>query len=195
MVELIICEKPNAALKVAEALADKVPKKKKINKVPYYELTHNGKKILVGCAVGHLFTLEQKAKKGWTYPVFDVEWKPIYKSKRHEFAKDYFETLAELAKEADEFTVATDYDEEGSVIGFNIIRYICNKKDGKRMKFSTLTKKELIESYENASKHLDFPQIEAGETRHKLDWLYGINLSRALTLAVKSTGKFKILSS
>ncbi len=195
MTDLIIAEKPNAAEKIAEALADKVPKKKKINKVPYYELTHNGKKILVGCAVGHLFTLEQKAKKGWTYPVFDVEWKPIYKSKRHEFAKDYFETLTELAKEADEFTVATDYDEEGSVIGFNVIRYICNKKDGKRMKFSTLTKKELIESYEKASKHLDFPQIEAGETRHILDWQYGINISRALTLAVKSTGKFKILSS
>ena len=63
------------------------------------------------------------------------------------------------------------------------------------MKFSTLTKKELVESYEKASKHLDFPQIEAGETRHILDWMYGINLSRALTLAVKTTGKFKILSS
>lgn len=195
MAELIIGEKPDASEKIAEALADTKPKKKLINKIPYYELTHKGKKILVGCAVGHLFTLEQKAKKGWTYPVFDVEWKPIYKTKRHEFAKAYFDTLSELAKQADEFTVATDFDEEGSVIGFNVIRYICNKKDGKRMKFSTLTKKELIESYEKASKHLDFPQIEAGETRHILDWMYGINLSRALTLAVKTTGKFKILSS
>src|SRR3989338_5238546 len=63
------------------------------------------------------------------------------------------------------------------------------------MKFSTLTKDELIESYETASLHLDFPQIESGETRHILDWLWGLNLSRALTLSVKnSLGMFKILS-
>src|SRR6185503_7870014 len=34
----------------------------------------------------------------------------------------------------------------------------------------------------------------AGETRHFLDWLYGINLSRALMSAIKRTGSFKILS-
>ncbi|MDP4012741.1 MAG: DNA topoisomerase I [Candidatus Nanoarchaeia archaeon] len=194
MVELLIAEKPSAMQKIAEALADTKPKKKFINKIAYYELEHKGKKILVGCAVGHLFGLEQKKKKGWTYPIFDVEWKPAYKSKKSAFSKPYFEALEELSKQADEFTVCTDYDEEGSVIGFNVIRYICNKKDGKRMKFSTLTKKELIESYENATKHLDFPQIEAGEARHILDWMYGINLSRALTLAIKQTGTFKIMS-
>ena len=45
-----------------------------------------------------------------------------------------------------------------------------------------------------ASKHLGFPQIESGETRHSLDWLWGLNLSRALTLSVKnSVGMFKLL--
>jgi len=197
MVELLIAEKPNAAEKIAEALADKKPVKRKINKIAYYELEHKGKKILVGCAVGHLFGLEEikgKKKKGWSYPVFDVEWKPAYLKKKSKFSKPYFDVLVELAKEADEFTVCTDYDEEGSVIGFNVVRFICNKKDANRMKFSTLTKNELIESYENKAKHLDFPQIEAGETRHILDWLYGINLSRALTLAIKATGAFKLMS-
>ena len=33
--------------------------------------------------------------------------------------------------------------------------------------------------------HLDFALVEAGLTRHEVDWLYGINLSRALTTAVK----------
>jgi DNA topoisomerase-1 len=93
--------------------------------------------------------------------------------------------------------VATDYDTEGSVIGFNILRFLAGLKDAYRMKFSTLTKDELIEAYNNMSKHLDFNQIEAGLTRHQLDWLWGINLTRALTLALKNyNGKgFSILSS
>src|SRR3990167_86841 len=60
---------------------------------------------------------------------------------------------------------------------------------------SSLTKDELVQSYEGAMKHLDFPQIEAGVTRHSLDWLWGINLSRALTLSVKNaTNTFSLLS-
>jgi DNA topoisomerase-1 len=56
------------------------------------------------------------------------------------------------------------------------------------MKYSTLTREELKESFFNLLPHLDFGLIEAGLVRHEVDWLYGINLSRALTLAVKNNG-------
>ncbi|MCD4666408.1 hypothetical protein K8R47_01200 [archaeon] len=195
MTELIICEKPSQALKIAEALADKKPKKKLYLKVPYYELKHKKKDIVVGCAVGHLFGLKEKSGKGWTYPTFNYEWIPTHLiSKQSQFSKKYLNTLKKLVKDSKEFTVACDYDLEGSVIGYNCIRFIAKKKNAKRMKFSTLTKKELVESYEKASKTLDFPQIESGETRHTLDWLYGINLTRALTLSIKAAGSFKVLS-
>jgi len=62
------------------------------------------------------------------------------------------------------------------------------------MKYSTLTKTELERSYENLMPELDWGQAYAGETRHILDWLYGINLSRALMSAIKTSGSFKILS-
>ena len=62
------------------------------------------------------------------------------------------------------------------------------------MKFSTLTEKELNKAYEEKSKQIDWGQAIAGETRHYLDWFYGINLSRALMNAIKSTGKFRIMS-
>ncbi len=62
------------------------------------------------------------------------------------------------------------------------------------MKFSTLTKSDLVEAYENKSPHLDWGQAHAGETRHFLDFFYGINLSRALTAAITQAGFFKILS-
>jgi len=196
MYELIIAEKPNASAMVAEALADGKPLKENFKGVPFYRVTHKGKDIVVGCAVGHLFGLAEKDKKpGFKYPVFDIEWIPTYEiSKAAGFAKKYFMALKKLAKDASSFTVACDYDVEGEVIGLNIIRYICNRNEAKRMKFSTLTKPDLIEAYANASPHLDWGQAEAGETRHFLDFFYGINISRALTSAIKSTGMFKILS-
>jgi DNA topoisomerase-1 len=193
--ELIISEKPNAAKRIAEALADSKTIKKAEKGVPYYELTHNKKDIVVACAVGHLYTVAEK-KKSFSYPSFDLEWKPTSEvSKTAAYSKKYLDVITKLAKKAKTFTVACDYDVEGEVIGFNCIKYACKQKDARRMKFSTLTKEDIIEAYKEASKHIDWGLAYAGETRHFLDWMYGINISRALTLAVKSTGSFKILSS
>ncbi len=194
MTELIITEKPSAANKIAYALGDKIPEKKYINKIPYYEI--KSKNILVGCAVGHLFSLTEKKKlKSLNYPSFDIEWKPNYEVKKKlDYSRKYLNALKTLSKKCNKFTVATDYDIEGEVIGLNIIRFICKKKDANRMKFSTLTVPDLKESYKNKLEHLDWGQAYAGETRHFLDWLYGINISRALMHAIKKAGYFKILS-
>ncbi len=195
MYELIVTEKPAAANKIAEALADGKAIKENYQGVPYYKVTHGKKDIVVACAVGHLYGLAERDKKGWTFPVFDVEWKPVADtSKNSAFTRKYLNLLKKLAKDAKEFTIATDYDQEGEVIGLNVLRYAFKKKDASRMKFSTLTKPDLIRSYENKLPHLDWGQAEAGETRHYLDWINGINYSRALTAAIKSVGSFKIMS-
>src|SRR3989338_8094196 len=195
MTELIITEKPSSAEKVAFALAEGKPVKKKNKQCSYYELKHNNKNILVTSAVGHLYGLTEKTKGNWGYPTFDIAWEPTYKtSKEAHYVKDYVDTISMLAAKADEFTIACDYDIEGEVIGLNVIRFACKKKDSNRMKFSTLTKGDLIEAYDKKSKHLDWGQANAGETRHKLDWFYGINLSRALTSSVKAAGSFKVMS-
>ncbi|MEK6848464.1 MAG: DNA topoisomerase I, partial [Nanoarchaeota archaeon] len=102
--------------------------------------------------------------------------------------------LEKVAKQAESFIVATDFDVEGEVIGWNIIRFICHQENAKRMKFSSLTKPELEESFNHPLQSIEFGQAIAGETRHFLDWFYGINLSRALMSAIKSAGAFKILS-
>jgi len=190
--ELIITEKPQAALKIANSLGDSV--QKSINNVPYHEVDRNGIKILVACAVGHLFTLKQKSSISENVPIFDLVWTPNYMSKKGDFTKKYYDTILKLVKNAKSLTIATDYDIEGEVIGMNVMRYICNQPDASRMKFSTLTKDELNKSYENKTPHIDWGQAIAGETRHYLDWFYGINLSRCLMNAIKKTGKFKIMS-
>jgi DNA topoisomerase I len=196
MTELIITEKPSAAKKVAEALADGKPTLKKNKQATYYELTHDKKEIIVTSAVGHLYGLAEKNKKGWNYPVFDIEWRASYKSSSDlKYIKNYIDNIAKLSKTVKEFTIACDYDVEGEVIGLNVVKYACKKKDANRMKFSTLTKPDLVKAYDNKLKHLDWGQAHAGETRHFLDWYYGINLSRALTASVKAAGSFKVMSS
>jgi len=195
MVELIIAEKPAAAKRIADALADKSPKKVMNGKIPYYTLKHNKKDIIVVSAAGHLFSLKQKSGKSFEFPVFDVEWKPSGEvNKASAFSKRYLDTIKKVSRSADSYTVATDYDIEGEVIGTNVIRHALKIKDASRMKFSTLTKPDLIKAYENKSSTLDWGQANAGLTRHKLDWYYGINTSRALTQSIKSIGRFKLLS-
>ena len=118
MTELIITEKPSSAEKVAYALADGKPVKKKNKQCTYFELKRGSKVILVTSAVGHLYGLVEKNKGGWTYPVFEIVWEASYKgSKELYYVKDYIDTIALLAAKAEEFTVACDYDVEGEVIG------------------------------------------------------------------------------
>jgi DNA topoisomerase-1 len=144
--------------------------------------------------VGHLFSLSQDVK-GSNYPIFEVSWKPNYEVRKRDFTRKYYAQLSKLIKRAGEIMVATDYDIEGEVIGYNIVRFIAHQKDAKRMKYSSLTKDELESAYKNASPTIDWGQAIAGETRHFIDWFYGINLSRALMNSIKTTGKFRIMSS
>jgi len=194
---LIIAEKPQAAKRIAEALADDKPKKIEKRGAYYYEFKRNGKPHICVPAVGHLFVLnEKKEKKGWTYPIFSYEWIPTFKRRGMIWVKKYYENIKELAEKADEFIDAADYDTEGEVLLYNILRFICDVKDAKRMIFSTLTKDELIESYENARPHISFDVLEAGLTRHELDFLWGLNTTRAMTLAMKKQFRgFQVISS
>jgi len=195
MYDLIITEKPSSAKKIVDALSDSKPIVEKKNGVGIWKISHNKKDVVVVSAVGHLYSLTEK-EKSFKYPSYDIEWKPAGDvDKKAAFSKKYLTVIKQLSKGAASFTVACDYDIEGEVIGLNIIRYACKQKDASRMKYSTLTKDDLIYSYEHKQPTIDWGQALAGETRHYLDWLYGINLSRALTLAIKKTGRFKIMSS
>ncbi|TXT56728.1 MAG: DNA topoisomerase 1 [Candidatus Thorarchaeota archaeon] len=194
---MIITEKPTAAKKIAEALDEKgSPKEVQKRKASYFECSRNNDILIVVYALGHLFELKQ-TEPGWKYPRLDTEWVPKYEViKKDKSSKPLINLMNKLAKDIDQFIVATDYDIEGSLIGYLSLVYACNAEPNKatRMIFSTLTKKDIVESYESPSS-LDFPMIDAGQVRHEVDWLYGINLTRALTLSVKNVaGWFKIIS-
>jgi len=186
---LVICEKPSASGKIAAALAQKRPAKKDLNGVPYYQFERDGKTFVVVPAIGHLYTLKN-TRPMRDYPIYDVEWVPLHKADRKaEHVAVFIEAIKKLAEDAEEFISACDFDIEGSVVAYNVLRFICGEESiarARRMKFSTLTAQDLERAYENLMPHLDFEVIEAGLTRHILDWYWGMNLSKALTAAVQT---------
>jgi len=195
---LIITEKPSAAKQIAAALDEQEKPIEIISKgVPYYTAYRKGH-ITVVPALGHLYAIKNKQKGKVDYPVFEYNWAPLYQTKRGATkSHNWLKTISELSKNAGAFVDGCDYDVEGSIIGFTILKYACNNKQevAKRMKYSTLTKEEIKNAYSMLLPKLDFKLIEAGLTRHEIDWLYGINLSRALTQAYKmSSGKYITLS-
>ena len=194
---MLITEKPTAAKKIAKALDDRnAPREIKKGKVSYFECTRGNSNLIVVYALGHLYELKQ-TEKGWTYPRFENEWVPKYEvEKKAVNIKPVISLITRLSKDTDGFVIATDYDIEGSLIGFLTLKYACkaNPEDAKRMRFSALTDLDLENAFQNMT-DLDFPMIESGQVRHEVDWLYGINLTRALTLSIKrAAGWFKVVS-
>lgn len=195
---LIVTEKPDAAKRIASALDIKEkPRKMEENKVPYY-VAMRDRKIVVVPALGHLYTVAPEKSGRNSYPVFSLLWAPRHVTEKGaRRVRVWLEVISKLAKNADMFIDACDYDIEGSVIGYNILKYACGNKEqtSKRMKYSTLTKEELEKSYVELQPHLDFALIEAGRTRHEVDWLFGVNLTRALTISTKNhSGKYATIS-
>jgi DNA topoisomerase-1 len=140
-----------------------------------------------------VYTLVEK-EKSRAYPVFDIEWVPSYTvSKEAAYTKGYVELLMKLGKKADTFVSACDYDIEGSTIAYNVFRFATTIREGRRMKFSALTQEDLEEAYEQRTE-FDFNNAFAGETRHIVDWYYGINLSRALMSALHKANRYRVLS-
>ncbi|MGD6807893.1 MAG: DNA topoisomerase I [Candidatus Bathyarchaeia archaeon] len=194
---LIITEKPDAANRIATALdAEGKPQKQNKNCVPYYQAYRDGE-IVVVPAIGHLYTVTSKTKQRG-YPVFDYQWVPRYLAEKGASRiRTWLKVISDLAQDAENFVDGCDFDIEGSIIGYTILKYACGEKQqaAKRMKYSTLTTEELQESYKHLLPKLDFALVEAGLTRHEIDWLYGINLSRALTTAAKEfSGQYATLS-
>jgi DNA topoisomerase I len=192
---LVITEKPSSARKIAYSLDDSSsPRKGKYGKVSFYVAEHKGDELVIVSAVGHLYTIEQK-KGGWSYPVYDIEWVPTYESnKKLAYTKQYLDAIIGLANKIDGYVSACDYDQEGSLIAFNIIKHGIGDQaltKARRMLYSTLTSKELVSAWEHISPSLDYSVVSAGKTRHETDWLFGINLSRALTLAARRFLDFK----
>ncbi len=154
----------------------------------------NGQNYIICHALGHLYGLSD-SNKGTrkTFPILDPVWLPLSLLKNKGSSSKFLSfkiekilrEISEISKNASGFIHACDYDQEGEVIGYNILEHACHHKYSisKRAKFSSLTDEEIVQSFNNL-----LPPNEklkdAGTSRHMIDFIYGINLSRALTNSI-----------
>jgi DNA topoisomerase-1 len=194
---LVICEKPDAARRVSEALASDRCIQTLVHGITVYSCRHGSQDLVVCSALGHVYSISDPFAERVVYPVLDVEWfSRELTEKNNRDANRRIAAIRELSQDADHIVNACDYDVEGETIGFNILRYACGgrEKEALRAKFSTLTDQEINEAFDSAR---PTPEglAQAGRARHVVDFLWGVNLSRVLSRSsVSSMHWFTVVS-
>ncbi len=191
---LVLAEKPDAARRIASALGSKgVPLRNQTYEIP---VAFDGKSYFVCSASGHLFQIEDPIPERAVFPAYDVDWFEKTNPARVRGRKDRYQifqrrimNISKFASNAVDFVNACDYDIEGETIGANILQFIHANPDRiLRAKFSTLTDDEIRRAFLN----LEVAKVSlatAGRIRHEIDFLWGINLSRALTSLANGSGE------
>src|SRR5919107_194102 len=192
---LVICEKPNVANRIAVALGTEQIKKTKIHdNVVFDVLTKDNSRYVILSSKGHLYGLNDTNKRGKIFPIFDLYWSQI-STLSSKNSKNLIDLISQFAKNADNYIHACDYDQEGELIGYNILELICKKAygDSQRAKLSTLTSDDITKSFtqlEKTNKNMAY----AGMFRHLLDYIYGINFSMAISHAIKIKNRYSYLT-
>ena len=188
---LVICEKPDAARKMSGALSGGSAKSSSVNGTTVFGFSRKGEEFVVCSAKGHVYGVSDPAEERAVYPVFDVEWYPsnLLEEDSADAAKR-ISAVKKLATGASRFVNACDFDVEGETIGYNLLRYACGGKEGAalRARFSTLTEHDLLNAFDDMKPQTGQGLARAGRARHSIDFVWGVNLSRALSQSALSSG-------
>lgn len=190
MNKLIICEKNNAAQRIAQILSDGKAKRSFINRVAVYDFEIGDESYTVIGLRGHILSLDYPQQYNHWYSISPKKliWVKPYKKIE---AKNIVNVLKKLAIECDEVIIATDYDREGELIGvegLEIIKRFNKSFTVKRAKFSALTKSEIINAFNNLT-DVDYNLSKSAESRQIIDLTWGATLTRFISLASSRLGK------
>jgi DNA topoisomerase-1 len=196
---LVICEKPDAARRVADALSVGAPEIFKVGGVPAFRLEDaRGRRYVICAAMGHLYGMSDTVKDRRVYPVLDLEWFPLgaTSDKASKLVSSRIRAIRILSEGAGVFVNACDFDIEGETIGYNILRYASGRREvsALRAKFSALTKEEVVEAFRDDRLGPSGGLARAGRLRHAIDFIWGVNLSRALSESLRTGYSFRTVS-
>lgn len=183
MTTLYLCEKPSQARALAKVLDAKR------TEAGSYE--RDG--VIVTHSYGSMFSLatpdfylNESAWRLDSLPVVPERWSLILSPS----ARDQFFRIGELLKRAENAVIATDPDDAGEVIGRHILIASHFKGPIKRLWASALDKNSLTNALKNLRPLSETDSYyRAGMIRMKLDWLFGMNLTRLYSLLRGSTSK------
>ncbi len=179
MKKLILCEKPSVAKDIANALNVS----KKLN--GYFE----NNKYIVTWAMGHLVTLAPPEAYNKIYKQWVLDDLPIFPTKQLKYdiipnTRKQYNTVSSLInnKQVKEIIIATDAGREGELVARLILLKANNKKPIKRLWISSVTKRAIIEGFNNLQPGDKYYGLFLSAlARSYADWVIGINASRALT--------------
>lgn len=176
--KLVVAEKPSVARDIAAVIgADE-----KVNGA----LKGNG--YIVTSARGHLVRLKDPTEYDERYQKWALNDLPIVPE--FEFtpvsgAEDCLDALTQnmLSSDVDEIICATDAGREGECIFRYIYDYIGCTKPVKRLWISSLTAESIKQGFNNLLSSSEKDSVyAAGLARNKVDWLFGMNLSRLYSI-------------
>ena len=188
---LVICEKPDAARRVSDALSGGAAGSSVVEGAVVYRFRRGEEEFVVCSAQGHVYGVSDPLEERSVYPVFDFEWYPSdLVDEKSAGAATRIVAIRKLASGASKFVNACDFDVEGETIGFNLLRYACGGKEGAalRAKFSTLAQEDLSRAFDHLELQAGQGRARAGRARHAIDFVWGVNLSRALSQSALSSG-------
>jgi DNA topoisomerase-1 len=197
---LIITEKNNSARKIAEILSGGTAAEDASFRTPYYTWSgDDGEQLAIGLK-GHVLN-----------PAFPDDYSNWQKTDPRDLIdaelikeptdKNVVKAIKKVAKGADEVVIATDYDREGELIGFEALQEVIESNpelatvegtthDGepvKRARYSALTKEEIERAFSNLDE-LSMPLVDAGGARQDIDLIWGATLTRAVSRATRRFG-------
>lgn len=183
---LFIAEKPSMAREISKCL----PENKNIQKRNGYFIQGDD---VVTWVVGHVLHQAEPGDYDDKYirwrpqdlPIVPDEWKLLVTDS----SRQQFETVKDLIGKADIIVNAGDPDREGQLLVDEVLYYVGNTKPVQRILLNALDEKSIRSALNDLRDNKDFHNLyQSALARARADWLIGMNLSRAYTLAERYKG-------
>ena len=196
--KLFIAEKPS----LGRAIAEFIPGRKQ-NGEGYIQC---GNDTIVTWCIGHILELappedylnsslrNEKGKIPWDkvpLPVLPQEWKLQPKKETN----SQLRVIQKLLKQATSIVNAGDPDREGQLLVDEVLEYCGNKKPVERIWLAALDEVSVKRALGSLKSNQQYHSLKmAAESRQRADWLVGMNLTMAYTVAGGKNGYRGVLS-
>lgn len=186
---LFIAEKPSMAAEIAKCLAGPLRRKS-----GYIE-TGDG---LVTWGYGHILRQAEPGEYDERYqkwrvedlPIIPAQWKLLVSTA----ASKQFAVVKGLIAQASEIVHAGDPDREGQLLVDEVLDYLGNDKPVRRLLLNALDERSIRKALASLRENREFQNLKCSALgRQRADWLVGMNLSRAYTLAAQRAGHRVVL--
>ncbi|MGM9580798.1 MAG: DNA topoisomerase III [Anaerovibrio sp.] len=142
---------------------------------------------------GHVLRQAEPQEYDAKYKIWRAEDLPIVPQKWQllvsESSAKQFAVVRQLISQADEIVHAGDPDREGQLLVDEVLEYVGCDKPVRRILLNALDEKSIKEAISNLRQNAEFFNLrQSALARARADWLIGMNLSRAYTLAAQRSG-------